>query len=46
MKGHDGTWGTLGQGSRGSMGQLGHIETGVPMCPAVSQCAPMFSVTI
>ena len=46
MKGHDGTWGTLGQGSRGSMGQLGHIRTGVPMCPAVSQCAPMFSVTI
>ena len=28
------------KGSRGSMGQLGHIGTGVPMCPAVSQCAP------
>ena len=27
--------------SRGSMRQLGHIGTGVPMCPAVSQCAPM-----
>ena len=34
------------KGSRGSMGQLGHIGTGVPMCPAVSQCAPMFNVTI
>ena len=32
------------KGSRGSMGQLGHIGTGVPTCPAVSQCAPMLSV--
>ena len=34
------------KGSRGSMGQLGHIGTGVPMYPAVSQCAPVFNVTI
>ena len=39
MKGHDGAWGTSGQGSRGLMGQLGHIGRGVPMCPNVPQCS-------
>ena len=38
MKGHDGTWGTLGQRITGFNETTG---TGVPMCPAVSQCAPM-----